>query len=142
MYKIKVKKNHPDAVLPKKAHATDTGWDLFALEDTCLVAGKFNFVKTGLTLEVPDGYYYEIHPRSSIKLKNLGELPAIIDNGYRGPCDVLLRNRTDVPYTVLRGDKVGQIIIREQVDIGWKLEVVDELSETTRGAGGFGSTGR
>ena len=142
MNALKVRIDHINAKLPKKAHNTDAGWDLFAVEDFVVPSGKHAFVPTGVTLEVPAGYFYEIHPRSSMKLKDVKEVPGIIDNGYRGPCDVLLRNYTDSDYHIQAGDKIGQIIIRQMEDVGWGIDIVKELSPTLRGTGGFGSTGK
>jgi len=142
---VKVKKVHPDAQLPQKAHEDeDAGWDVFSVQDVDIYPGEVKYVDIGIRIELPIGYYWEIHTRSSFNRKNLSVYPGIIDNGYRGMCDIVVKNlnREGKPYHISKGDKVAQILIRKQVDMGWKCEEVEDLSEAKRGEKGFGSSGK
>ncbi|WP_415184097.1 dUTP diphosphatase [Phaeovulum sp.] len=100
-------------------------------------------VPTGLRVEIPPGFEVQIRPRSGLALKHgitLPNTPGTIDSDYRGPMGVLLVNLGAEPYTVHHGDRIAQLIIAPVVQAGFAL--VDALGETTRGDGGFGSTGR
>lgn len=99
-------------------------------------------VPTGLRVEIPAGYEMQIRPRSGLALKHgitLPNTPGTIDSDYRGPLGVALVNLSDTPYTVQHGDRIAQMIVAPVVQAAFV--VVDMLSETARGAGGFGSTG-
>ena len=142
---VKVKKLVPEAVLPKRAHASDAGFDLVAVsrkvdEDGAIVYG------TGLAFEIPEGYVGLVFPRSSIARKDLvlSNGVGVIDAGYRGEVmakfrfvDPLLTHEAYDWYGV--GDRIAQLVIakHEQPEV---VEV-QTLSETERGAGGFGHTG-
>jgi dUTP pyrophosphatase len=100
-------------------------------------------VPTGIRVEIPAGYEMQIRPRSGLALKHgitLPNTPGTIDSDYRGPLGVLLVNLGAEPYVVHHGDRIAQIVIAPVVQA--RFEVVDTLSETHRGEGGFGSTGR
>lgn len=100
-------------------------------------------VPTGLRVEIPVGFEMQIRPRSGLALKHgitLPNTPGTIDSDYRGPLGVALINLSDVPFTVQHGDRIAQMIVAPVVQAGFI--VVDTLSETARGTGGFGSTGR
>ncbi|GHD98972.1 deoxyuridine 5'-triphosphate nucleotidohydrolase [Defluviimonas sp. 20V17] len=100
-------------------------------------------VPTGLRVEIPRGYEMQIRPRSGLALKHgisLANPPGTIDSDYRGPLGVLLINLGATAFTVGHGDRIAQMIVAPVVQA--RLEVVDGLGETARGAGGFGSTGR
>lgn len=100
-------------------------------------------VPTGLRVEIPRGYEMQIRPRSGLALKHgisLANTPGTIDSDYRGPLGVLLINLGSAPFTVEHGDRIAQMVVAPVVQA--RLEVVDQLDETARGAGGFGSTGR
>ena len=152
--KVKIKKLHPDAVVPKYAHDTDAGLDLVAtskkVEDGCIVYG------TGLAFEIPEGYVGLIFPRSSLAKKTLTltNSVGVIDSGYRGEVTFKFRPLNSAgsyrgniivgmsgsnfeDYNI--GDRIGQMIILPYPKI--EFEEVDELSESERGVGGYGSTG-
>lgn len=98
---------------------------------------------TGMRVEIPQGYEMQIRPRSGLATKSgitLPNTPGTIDSDYRGPLGVALINLSSEPYTIQHGDRIAQMIIAPVVQVGF--EVVDELSDTARGEGGFGSTGR
>lgn len=100
-------------------------------------------VPTGIRVEIPPGYEMQIRPRSGLALNHgitLPNTPGTIDSDYRGPLGVALVNLSDQPYIIRHGDRIAQIIIAPVLQAGF--EVVEKLSETSRGAGGFGSTGK
>ena len=136
--KVRFKKVHPDAVTPTYAKDGDAGLDLTAIY--AISAENFIEYRTGIAVEIPEGYVGFIFPRSSVsKKKNfyLKNSVGVIDSGYRG--EILLRfNTSDSRYDA--GEKIGQLIILPYPTI--QLEEVEDLSSTERGEGGFGSTGR
>ena len=100
-------------------------------------------VPTGIRVEIPEGYEMQIRPRSGLALNHgitLPNTPGTIDSDYRGPLGVALVNLSDQPYIIRHGDRIAQIIIAPVLQAGF--EVVDRLTDTTRGTGGFGSTGK
>jgi dUTP pyrophosphatase len=135
---VKVKKLYSDAVIPSYAKDGDAGLDLTATHMT--FDGNYIEYGTGIAVEIPKGYVGFVFPRSSVSKKEnfyLKNAVGVIDSGYRG--EIKLRfNRSDDHYEP--GEKVGQLIIMPYPTI--KLEEVDELSNSDRGNGGFGSTGR
>lgn len=135
---------HPDAILPRYAHGPeeDAGMDLHAVEDVLLEPGVPALVPTGLAIELPPGYEAQIRPRSGLALRHaitLPNAPATIDPGYRGEIRVILLNLGRTPYRVHKGDRIAQMVIARYEAIEW---VEAELSDSRRGAGGFGSSGR
>lgn len=108
-----------------------------------LEPGERKLVATGLRLEIPEGYEIQIRPRSGLALKHgitLPNTPGTIDSDYRGPLGVILMNAGDEMFTVNHGDRIAQMVLAPVVQA--QFELVETLSETERGAGGFGSTGR
>ncbi len=100
-------------------------------------------VPTGIRIEIPEGFEVQIRPRSGLAVRSgitLPNTPGTIDSDYRGPLGVALVNLSEVPYTVQHGDRIAQMIVAPVVQAGFA--VVDGLSDTARGTGGFGSTGR
>ena len=127
---------------PKKAHADDAAWDLKSRFDLDAPPGKVTLIPTGLFLELPPGYEAQIRPRSGLALKNAVTLlntPGTIDAGYRGEVCVILFNAGENVFPVRRGDRIAQMVIAKLPDV--ELKPADELNETDRSAGGFGSTG-
>jgi len=142
--RIRVNLLHPDAVLPRYAHGPeeDAGLDLHAVEDVLLEPGVPALVPTGLAIELPPGFEAQIRPRSGLALRHaitLPNAPATIDPGYRGEIRVILLNLGRAPYLVRKGDRIAQMVVARYEAIEW---VEAELSDTRRGAGGFGSSGR
>lgn len=140
--KVKIKKLHPDAIIPRYAKDGDAGMDLTAISRTIFHNHGFREYRTGLSIEIPEGYVGLIFPRSSIRSKNqlLTNHVGVIDSGYRGEisfCFKDIQKGLDPIYGI--GEKVGQLIIIPYPKI--ELEEVEELSETERGTGGFGSSG-
>lgn len=137
---LKIKKLDPDAILPSYAHPGDAGMDVYANETVVINPGESVKVKTGIAMEIPEGYVGLMWDRSGMSTKNkIKSLAGVIDSGYRGESLVGLINLSNTPYTVEKGHKIIQMLIQkvERVDV---VEA-DELSDTSRGEGGFGSTG-
>ncbi len=137
---LKIKRLHPDAQLPNYAHPGDVGLDLYSLEEKTVQPGEHARFFNGFALEFPEGYAAIVKDKSSISKAGLHTMGGVFDAGYRGEYNVHLVNLSDKPYTVEKGDKIAQIVILavERPEI----EEVDELSDSSRGTGGFGSTGR
>lgn len=133
-----------DAVLPRQAHPGDAGFDLHAAEPAHIGPGERWQVKTGLSVAIPPGHAGLVLPRSGLAHKHgisLVNGPGLIDSGYRGEVGVLLLNNDPAEiFRVEPGDRIAQLVIISLPDID--LIEVEELGETERGSGGFGSTGK
>ena len=128
--------------MPSYAREGDAGADLVANESAIIPAGGRGLVKTGLKIAIPSGYVGLVHPRSGLALKSgitVLNTPGTVDAGYRGEVGVILFNTTAEDFLVSVGDRIAQLVI-QQVSIA-SFEVVESLDETSRGVGGFGSTG-
>lgn len=130
--------------LPLPAYATPgaAGMDVVAAEDVDLAPGARHAVATGLVLAIPHGFEIQVRPRSGLALKHgisVPNAPGTIDSDYRGELKVILINHGSDSFSIRRGDRVAQLVLAPVVQGTW-LEV-DELDETARGEGGFGSTG-
>lgn len=154
--KIGFKKVHPDAKIPTYAHPGDAGMDVYAVEDVSLALYRPTLVQTGLVADIPDGYEIQVRPRSGLALKGVTVVngPGTVDSSYRGPIGVILMFVNNVyvdspdgtrvvrksQFEIHKGDRIAQLVLApvtrcEPVEIA-------EVSDTERGAGGFGSTGR
>jgi dUTP pyrophosphatase len=134
----------PDAVLPRRAHPGDAGYDLCALEDLVLGPGERAMVRTGIAIELPDGHAGWVVPRSGLAARHgiaLVNAPGLIDAGYRGEVRVLLLN-TDpgAEFEVAAGDRIAQLVVAAVA--APEVVEVEALKESARAEGGFGSTGR
>lgn len=142
---MKLSLNSNAAQIPQKAHADDAGWDLFTPEDVELVEGDISMVDLRIRVAIPPGHFGMIVPRSSMAKRRilLANTVGIIDSGYRGNVKVaLVYNPTiDMPMTttVYQNERVAQVIIIPFYTN--PLEVADDLDETARDTGGFGSSG-
>jgi len=123
-------------------HDGDAGLDLYALEDVCFSSGETKKIKLGISCEAKDGRAYYLFPRSSISKTplRLSNSIGLIDGGYRGEIMALCDNIKSFDYTVEKGDRLFQLVAADSSPISYTL--VDNLSDTTRGTGGFGSTGK
>jgi dUTP pyrophosphatase len=142
--KIRIKRLHPDAQLPTYAHGPleDAGMDVRSVETCLLEPWEPQTVGTGLALEIPPGYEVQVRPRSGLALKHaitLPNAPATIDPGYRGELKVILLNLGKKPYKVTVGDRIAQLVVSRYEAVEWDES---ELSDSRRGDGGFGSSGR
>ena len=130
--------------LPKYATEHAAGMDLCAAvaNDVVIEPGKRALIPTGLSIALPEGYEAQVRPRSGLALKNgitVLNSPGTIDADYRGEVGVILANCGTEPYTVTRGSRIAQMVVARYERVEWKQ--TSSLSETARGAGGFGSTG-
>jgi len=138
--KIKIKKLKENAKLPKSHHPGDVGMDLYSMEEYTIAPGERHFFYHGFALEFPEGYAAIVKDKSSISKAGLHTMGGVFDAGFRGEYNTHLVNFGTEPYTIEEGDKISQLIIYP-VEIAL-LEEVDELSDSARGMGEFGSTGR
>jgi dUTP pyrophosphatase len=141
--RIRAKKLHPEAVLPHYAHGPeeDAGMDLRAVERVVLSPGVVQGVPTGIAIELPAGYEAQVRPRSGMALKHSVTVNfGTIDPGYRGEIRVVMFNLSAGDYVIEKGDRIAQLIVARYEPVEW--EEGDELGESRRGAGGFGSSGR
>jgi len=128
--------------LPRYETPGAAGLDLRADEPFSLAPGERRLVPTGLALELPHGHEGQVRPRSGLAVRHgiaLVNAPGTIDSDYRGEVQVVLVNLGQAPVTFARGDRIAQLVVAPVTRVA--LEVVDDLSATDRGAGGFGSTG-
>ncbi|NJJ04689.1 deoxyuridine 5'-triphosphate nucleotidohydrolase [Corynebacterium sp. HMSC067D03] len=140
---IAVKRLDPDLPLPHRAHPEDAGADLYSAEDVTLQPGERALIGTGIAIALPVGTVGLIHPRSGLAAKqglSIVNTPGTVDAGYRGELKVCLIN-TDrsEPIVITRGMRIAQLVV-QRVELA-SFKEVDELDETVRGAGGYGSTG-
>lgn len=164
---VKIKKLHPDAVIPQYAHKGDAGFDLVVVEDVIIEPGETKAIPLGLAFEIPEGYEMQIRPRSGISSKTklrVSNAPGTVDCTFRGEVKVLIDNINHSPkcsvrhllvldntesktgnfypkgtYLIRKGDRIAQGIIQRLPPV--ELVVTDELTDSERGVGGFGSSG-
>ena len=139
---LRVKRLTPSATLPRRAHPGDAGLDLCAAVDLDIPPGATRLVGTGLSLELPPGTEAQVRPRSGLALKysvTVLNAPGTIDEGYRGEVSVILINHGPSVFEVKHGMRVAQLVVQPTLAV----DVTDSavLSDTSRGQGGFGSTG-
>ena len=142
-YNVKIKKLNDNAIIPTYGSPFSAGADLYsAMDDVTIAPHATILIKTGLALELPVGFTGLIYARSGLASKR-GLAPAnkvgVIDCDYRGEVMVALHNHSEVEQTVSKGERIAQLVITPYVVADF--EEADELSETVRGEGGFGSTG-
>lgn len=142
-YNVKIKKLNDAAIVPTYGSPYSAGADLYsAMDEITIAPHTTTLVKTGLALELPQGFVGLIYARSGLATKR-GLAPAnkvgVIDCDYRGEVMVALHNHTDIPQSVAQGERIAQLVITPYVVA--EFEEAEELSETVRGEGGFGSTG-
>jgi len=138
--KIKIKKINLEAKLPVYANLGDAGMDFFSVEDLILKPNKLAACATGIAMAIPEGFVGLIWDKSGIALKKeIKTMGGVIDSSYRGEVKIILKNLSSQNYEIKKGDKIAQMLIQkfESPD----LEEVNDLDETERGEGGFGSTG-
>lgn len=152
MVKIGFKKIHPDAKLPKKAHESDAGMDVCAVELVRLEPLKPVLVRTGLVPKIPDGYEIQVRPRSGLALKygiTVWNAPGTIDSGYKGEIGVILlwtpnaySKDGNFPDRMIinKGDRIAQLVVAPVCPC--ETIEVEDIGTSDRGAGGFGSTGK
>lgn len=140
---IPVLKLDVDLPTPSHSHPGDGGTDLYARADTVLEPGQRQMVPTGIAVAIPDGYAGLVVPRSGIAFRHgIGVVngPGLVDSGFRGELKVILVNHGSEPHKIVRGDRIAQLVV-VPVAVQEFIEV-DELPQSVRSDGGFGSTGR
>jgi len=137
---LRVKKIRKDAKLPLYKHKGDAGLDLFSNVDCVLKPGETKPVPTGIKMAIPEGYVGLVWDKSGISLKGIHRLAGVVDSGYRGEVKVVLTNLFNEPFVIENGMKIAQLLIQEVVQV--KVIESEELDDTPRGEGGFGSTGK
>lgn len=141
---VRLKRLPSSAGLDLPAYATDgaAGMDVLSAETVIIAPGRRHAVATGLAVAIPPGYEIQVRPRSGLALKHgitVPNTPGTIDSDYRGELKVILINHGEESFAIARGDRVAQLVLAPVTQGSW-VEV-EELDDTARGAGGFGSTG-
>jgi len=145
MIHVQIKKIHPKAEIPEYMTQGSAGCDIKACltDPLSVLPGQRAVIPTGLAFGIPEGYEIQIRPRSGLALKKgitVINSPGTIDCDYRGEVKVLVINHSDEEVVIAHGERIAQCVLNKVNQIDWNL--VEELSETARGVGGFGSTGR
>ena len=139
---MRIKKLHPDAVLPTQGSAAAAGYDLYSVDTFCIEPGETRLAHTGLAIEISEEFWGGIYARSGLATKK-GLRPAncvgVVDSDYRGEVKVALHNDTNEEKIVENGERIAQGILQTYTVM--RFEEVENLPETERGEGGFGSTG-
>lgn len=139
--KIRLKRLSKYAKVPTSAHKWDAGLDLYAVEDVVFHPGELKHVRSGWAFEIPEGYYVEVYNRSGLSSKKQVVIVSsrVIDSTYRGEIYAPMKNISINDVIIKRNDRFAQIMIKKTIYINF--EEVENLSDTNRGQGGFGSTG-
>ena len=139
--KIKIKKLHPDAIIPNYAHTNDAGLDLYSVEKVEMKPNKRKSIPIGVAIEIPAGHAGLIWDKSGLSHKyGIKTFGGVIDSGYIGEIKIGLMNLSGKKFSFEKGHKIAQLFIQKVEKV--KFEEVDDLSYTDRGEKGFGSTGR
>jgi dUTP pyrophosphatase len=140
MISVYIKKLEESAIIPTRATDSDAGYDLYSTNDGVVPARGRKVVGTGIAIAIPPGHYGRVAPRSGLAVKRgIDVLAGVVDSGYRGEVGVVLQNLSDEDFPFKKGDRVAQLILEQCNTIGW-VEL-DELEDSVRSDGGFGSTG-
>jgi dUTP pyrophosphatase len=137
---LKVKKVLMDAKLPQYGHTGDAGLDLYSSIDFVLEKGQVEAIPSGIKVAIPDGYVGLIWDRSGVSLKGVHRLAGVIDSGYRGEVKVVMINLSDKPFAIDKGMKIAQMLVQPITMV--RVVEAEDLDNTSRGEGGFGSTGK
>uniref|UniRef100_A0A6M3LJR3 dUTP diphosphatase n=1 Tax=viral metagenome TaxID=1070528 RepID=A0A6M3LJR3_9ZZZZ len=141
--KVKFKRIHEDAIIPKYAYDGDSGFDLSSIEDVDIQPLETVLVNTGLSIELPVGTELQIRPRSGLSTKfnnYISNSPGTVDSSYKGIIFIMIRNNTfNKVWKIKKGDRIAQGVVCPVINC--EIEEINELLPTTRGADGFGSTG-
>jgi dUTP pyrophosphatase len=138
--RIKVKKMSPESKLPLYQHPGDAGLDLFSAVDDVIAAGEVKAIPTGIKMAIPEGFVGLIWDKSGLSLRGVHRLAGVVDAGYRGEVRVVLANLSREPFAIQRGMKIAQMLIQPVATV--EVVEAEELGGTSRGEGGFGSSGR
>lgn len=141
---IKFRKLNSAAVVPQKQTDGAAAYDVYAAESKVIKKGERAAVATGLTVEIPVGYYLSVRPRSGLAIKKgvtCINTPGTIDSDYRGEIFILLVNLGTEDFDIQAGDRIAQILPEKEIPALWVEVSKEDISQTERGEGGFGSTG-
>ncbi|WKZ31895.1 MAG: dUTP diphosphatase [Thermodesulfobacteriota bacterium] len=141
---VRIRLLSASAKAPCKSHDGDAGWDLFASEEATIPPGGTMIIKTGIAMQIPHGWYGQIKSRSGLGAKGLIVTAGVVDSSYRGEIGVVAINGNSAPdgpaFAFRPGDKVAQMVFLPVPQVA--IELAEDLSTSTRGENGFGSTGR
>lgn len=143
MVDVKIEKVHKDAIIPTYAHHDDACCDLYVVEDYIVPVGQRRLLRTGIAIEIPTGFEVQIRPRSGLAWKQgltLVNAPGTVDAQYRNEIKLLAINLGEKPVTFRKGDRAAQMCIKPVYR--FNFNEVDKLSDSERGLGGWGSTGK
>jgi dUTP pyrophosphatase len=138
--KLRIKRINSEAKLPLYQHSGDAGLDLFSAVDAVIAAGEVKAIPTGIKMSIPEGYVGLIWDKSGLSLRGAHRLAGVVDAGYRGEVRVVMANLSREPFAIQKGMKIAQMLIQPVVTV--EIVEAEELDDTSRGEGGFGSTGR
>ena len=138
--KVKVKLLHPEAKMPFYGSEFAAGFDLYSVEQAVILPGETKIIKSGVSMEIEPGYCWQFWDRSGLGAKGITKFGGLIDSDYRGEFKIILHNSTKEAYTIEKGDRIIQAVPVPIVKT--EFELVEELTETKRGEGGFHSTGK
>jgi dUTP pyrophosphatase len=137
---VKIKKMKENAIIPEYAHTGDAAMDLFSAEDCVVASGERKLIMTGIAMALPEGYFASIRDKSGLAYKKgITTLGGVIEYTYRGEYGVVMLNTGDEDFGIKVGDKIAQVVIQPVATA--EVESVEELDETDRGDGAWGSTG-
>ena len=136
---IPLKKMHPDAKAPLYATPGAAGCDFYSVEEVSVAPGETKKIRSGIALEIPEGYFMKLEGRSGFSAKGMITPGGVIDSDYRGEVHIVLHNTTKLPFAIEKGDRIAQGVLMAIQQASFRE--VYELSETSRGSGGFQSTG-
>ncbi len=139
MLTLRIKRLCDESKIPSYATLRAAGLDLYSMEDYSIRPGETHMFKTGIAMEIPEGYAGLIWDRSGLGSKEIHRFAGVVDDDYRGEVRVILHNNAKKKYDIKKGDRIAQMLIQEVEKV--IIEDVDELSDTFRGEGGFGSSG-
>ena len=137
---LKVKKVQRDAKIPRYGHTGDAGLDLFSSVDFVLEKGQVEAISTGIKVAIPEGHVGLIWDKSGVSLKGVHRFAGVIDSGYRGEVKVVMINLGDGPFVIDSGMKIAQMLVQPITMV--RVVETKDLDDTSRGEGGFGSTGK
>lgn len=142
LYEVKIKLLDEDARLPFQAHPGDAGFDLFSIEDKVIPSGEAAIIRTGIQIELPKNTEAQVRPRSGLALKHSVTVlnsPGTIDEGYRGEIKVILINHGKEDFKVEKQMRIAQMVVAPVANV--RLTKVEQLTDSDRSEGGFGSSG-
>lgn len=136
---VRFQKLHPDARVPVHSTEHAAGFDLHSIDEHTLMPGEVKAIGTGIAMEIPEGKCVKFRDRSGMGFKGIHSFAGLIDSDYRGEFKIILCNHTKTPFAIQKGDRIIQGVLVDYYHA--EFQEANELSDTSRGEGGFGSTG-